>query len=107
MDDVPRAFAISVIQKSPPPPLDMPGRVYACCVLSSMIYKSETSFLLADVGLKFERAEMQMIRWMCDVPMKYRKTSEELRKMAGVEPITTVIGSGRLRCYGHMMMKND
>ena len=23
--------------------------------------------LLVDVGLKFERAEMQMIRWMCDI----------------------------------------
>ena len=66
-----------------------------------MIYESETSFLLADVGLKFERAEMQMIRWICDVSMKDRKTSEELRKMVRVEPITTVIRSGRLRCYGH------
>ena len=27
-----------------------------------------------DVGLKFERAEMQMIRWMCVVYMKDRKT---------------------------------
>ena len=26
--------------------------------------------LLNDVGLKFERAEMQMIRWMCVVSMK-------------------------------------
>ena len=30
-----------------------------------MIYGSKTRLLLADVGLKFERAEMQMIRWMC------------------------------------------
>ena len=27
--------------------------------------------LLADDGLKFERAEVQMIRWMCGVSMKY------------------------------------
>ena len=25
-----------------------------------------------DVGLKFERAEMQMIRWMCGIFMKDR-----------------------------------
>ena len=50
--------------------------------------------LLADVGLKFERAEMQMIRWMCVVYMKDRRTSEVLGKLVGVEPITTVIGSG-------------
>ena len=29
-----------------------------------MTYGSETRPLLADVGLQFERAEMQMIRWV-------------------------------------------
>ena len=47
------------------PPLEMKGRVYASCVRSSMTYGSETRPLLVDVGLKFERAEMQMIRWIC------------------------------------------
>ena len=70
--------------------------VDARCVRSSMIYGSETRPLLADVGLKFKRAGMQIIRWMCDVSMKNRRTSEELIKLVGVEPITTVIRSGRL-----------
>ena len=48
-------------------PLEMKGRVYASCVRISMIYGSETRPLLANVGLKFERAEMEMIRWMCGV----------------------------------------
>ena len=47
------------------PPLEMKGRVYASCVRSSMTYGRGTRPLLADVGLKYERAEMQMIRWMC------------------------------------------
>ena len=59
-----------------------------------MIYGSETRPLLVDVGLKFERAEMQMLRWMCGIFMKDRRTNEELR---------TVIRSGRLRWYGHVM----
>ena len=63
------------------PPLEMRGRVYASCVRSSMTYGSETRSFLTDVGLKFERAKMQMIRWMCGVFMKDRKTSEELRKL--------------------------
>ena len=50
--------------------LEMKGRVYASCVRSSMTYGSETRPLLVDVGLRFERAEMQMIRWMCGVSMK-------------------------------------
>ena len=35
---------------------------------------------------------------MCGVSMKVRNT---------IEPITTVIRSGRLRWYGHVMRKND
>ena len=57
------------------PSLEMIGRVYASCVRSSMTYGSETRPLLADVGLKFERAEMQMIRLMCGVSMKDGRTT--------------------------------
>ena len=48
-----------------------------------MTYGSETRPLLADVGLKFERAEMQMIRWMCGVSMKDGMTSKELSMLVG------------------------
>ena len=41
----------------------MKGRVYASCVRSNMIHGSETRPFLADVGLKLERAEMQMDMW--------------------------------------------
>ena len=63
--------------------------------------------MLVNVGFKFERAEMQMIRWMCGVSMKDGNTSEELKKLVGVDPITTVIRSGRLRWYGHVMMTGE
>ena len=72
-----------------------------------MTYESDTRPLLVDVGLKFERAEMQMIRWMCCISMKDRRTNEELRRLVEVKPITTVIRSGRLRMYGHVMRKSD
>ena len=58
-----------------------------------MIYGSETKPLLADVWLKFERGDIQIIRWMCGVSMD-GKIGEELRKLVGVEHITTVIRSG-------------
>ena len=35
-----------------------------------MTYGIETMPLLADVGLKFERAEIPMIRWMDGISMK-------------------------------------
>ena len=87
------------------PPLEMKAGVHASCVRSSMTYGSETRPLL--VGLKFERAEMQMIRWMCGISLKDKRTNEELRRLVGVEPIPTFIRSGRLRWYGHMMRKGD
>ena len=99
MGEVPRDVAIS--------DMEMNGRVYAKCVRSSMTYGSETRPLLFDVGLKFERAEMHMIRWMCGISMKDRRTNEELGRLAGVESIGTVIRSGRLRWYGHVMRKGD
>ena len=37
----------------------------------------------------------------------FRKTIEDLRKLVGIEPITTVIRSGRLIWYGHVMRKID
>ena len=79
------------------PPLEMKGRVYASCVRRSMTYGSETRPLLVDVGLKFERAEMHMIRWMCGISLKDRRKNAELRRLVGVEAITTFIRSGRLR----------
>ena len=50
---------------------------------------------------------MQMIRWMCGISMKDRRTNEELRRIVGVQPITNVIRNGRLRWYGHVMRKGD
>ena len=44
-----------------------------------------------------------MIRWMCGVSLKYRRRSEEFRKLVGVQPITTVVRSGRMRLYDHVM----
>ena len=71
-----------------------------------MTYGGETRPLLVEVGLKFERAEMQMIRGRCGVSLKDR-TSEEMSRLVGVQSITTVIRSGRLRWYDHVMRKSD
>ena len=61
------------------PPLERKGQLYASCVRSSMTYRSETRPFLVDVCLKFERAELWMISWMCGISMKDRRTDEELR----------------------------
>ena len=64
MDEVPRAFAISDIQGSPIG--DERSSVCQLCQKQHDLWKP----LLVDVGLMFERAEMQMIRWMCGISLK-------------------------------------
>ena len=104
MDAVTGNFVISEIQSSPDRD---EGRMYTSCVRSNMIYGSESRPLLANVGLTFERTEMHMMRWMCGVSIRERRTSGEFRKLAGVEPISTFLRSGRPIWYGHVMRKRD
>ena len=68
MHEVPRFFLPLLTSRAPP--LEMKGRVYSSCVRSSMPYGRNTRPLLIDVGLNLERAEMQMLRWMCGISMK-------------------------------------
>ena len=44
---------------------------------------------------------------MCVISLKDRRTNEELRRLVGVDPITTFIRSGRLRWYGYVVRKGD
>ena len=71
------------------------------------MYEMTKIYGLAHLQLANEArwAEMQMIRWMCGISLKDRRTNEELRRL--VEPITTFIRSGRLRRCGHVMRKGD
>ena len=72
MDEVPRAFAISDNQSFPSG--DEGSSVCQLCQ-KQWTSGSETRPLLVDVGLKFERAEMQMIIWMCGISLKDRRTN--------------------------------
>ena len=101
MDDVPRTPTISDIQSSTS--RDERSNECQLCQKQHDLWKPDQA--LASLCL-VKRAEMQ-IKWMCGISMKHRNTSEELRRLVGVEPIRTVIRSGRLIWYGHVMRKND
>ena len=72
-----------------------------------MTYGSETWALKVEHEDKLNRAEMRMIRWMCGVSLRERKTSAELRKSMGVEAIVDVVRRSRLRWYGHVVRKEE
>ena len=53
------------------------------------------------MGCTFVKITPASLRPVC------RRTNEEVRRLVGIEHITTVIRSGRLRWYGHVMRKGD
>ena len=91
--------------KAPSP--KMKGLVYSACVRSCMTYGGETWALRADHERKLGRTEMRMVRWMCGVSLKDRRTNKELRDSLQIENITEVVRRARLRWYGHVERKDQ
>ena len=46
---------------------------------------------------------MRMIRWMCGMSLRDRKTSAEVRQKMGAEAIADVVRGGRLQWYEHVL----
>ena len=70
-----------------------------------MIYGNETWAVNAEQKAKVERAEMRMVRWMCGVSLREKKTNAELRESMGIEKINDVMRRSRLRWMGHVLRK--
>jgi len=56
------------------------GRLHSSCVRSSMLHGSETWPVRKENEVALQRAEMRMVRWMCNVKVKDRAPSKELRE---------------------------
>jgi len=54
-----------------------------------------------------QRAEMRMVRWMCDVKVKDKVPSEELIARLGVDDIILVLQQNKLWWYGRVLQKED
>jgi len=54
-----------------------------------------------------QRADMRMVRWMCDIEVIDRVPSKEFRERLGSDDIISVLQQNRLRWYGHMLRKED
>ena len=78
------------------------GRIYSACVQSVLIYGTETWAMKADDLRSLERTERMMVRWMCGVPLKNRKHSEDLCILLGIICVADVVRRGRLRWFGHL-----
>jgi len=61
------------------------GRLYSSCVQSSMLHGSETWPVRKENEAVLQRAEIRMVRWMCNVKVKVRVPSKELREILGID----------------------
>jgi len=54
-----------------------------------------------------QRAEMRMVRWMCNVKVRDRVPSKELRERLGIDNMILILQQNRLRWYRHVLRKED
>jgi len=81
--------------------------VYSC-VWSSMLHGSETWPVRKENEVALQWAEMRkMVRWVCNVKVKDKVPSKELRERLGIHYIILVLQQNRLRWYGHVLRKED
>jgi len=72
-----------------------------------MLHGSETWPVRKENVAALQRAEMRIVRWMCGVKLKDRLPSKVLRERLGIDDIALVLQQNRLRCYGHVLRKDD
>ena len=88
--------------------MKMKGRVLKSCVIRAMVYGSETWAMRRVEENIFRRAERAMVRMMCGVRLRDRKSSRELMSMVGMkEDIAVVVKKSRLRWYGHVLRRSE
>ena len=72
-----------------------------------MLHGSETWPVRKENEVALQRAEMRMVRWMCNVKVKDRVPSKELRERLGIDDIVLILQQNRLHWYGHVLQKED
>ena len=83
------------------------GSFYQACIRSVIIFAGETWAVREEDLSKLERNDMMMIRWMCNVTLKERISSDELRTRLGLVSIRECIRRQRLRWFGHVERMDD
>ena len=57
--------------------------------------------------MALQRAEMRMVRWMCDVKLKDRIPSKGLRERLGLDDMISVLQQNRLQWHEHVLRKEE
>ncbi|XP_037779392.1 uncharacterized protein LOC119575931 [Penaeus monodon] len=88
-------------------PVKLNGKVHKSVVRPAMTYGLETAPLRKVEERKLEVAEMKMLRWMVGVTKMDCIRSNYIRGSLKVTEILKNIQESRLRCYGHLLRRNE
>jgi len=72
-----------------------------------MLHGSETWPVRKENKVALQRAEMRMVRWMCNVMVKDGVPSKEWRERLRTDDIILILQQNRLRWYEHVLRKED
>ena len=61
---------------------------------------------LSGKKMRWQRAEMRIVRWMCNVKKKDRVPSKELRERLGIDDIILKLQQNKLQLFGHVLRKD-
>ena len=86
---------------------DIKSQLYTACVRTVMIYGAETWPMTKVISTLLDRAEMRMVRWMCNKTLMDKISSDELRNRLKIPDIGEMLRRARLRWFGHVMRKDD
>jgi len=70
-----------------------------------MLHRRETWPVRKENEVALQRAEMRMLRWMCNVKVKDRVPSKELRERLRIDDTILILQQNRLLWYGHVLRK--
>jgi len=70
-----------------------------------MLHGSETWPARKENEVALQRAEMRMVRWMCNVKVIDRVSSKELRERLGIDDIILILQQNWLRFYVYVLRK--
>jgi hypothetical protein len=86
--------------------LKLKGKLYSACVQSVLVYGSETWALKVGDVQRMMSTERMMVRWMCGVSLKDRRSSLELLDCMGIVCICERMRRCRLSWFGHVERKS-
>ena len=67
-----------------------------------MLYGSETWATTVDTMKRLHRNDRAMLRWMCNVKVNDKVSSDSILSKLGLQDIETILRTNRLRWFGHV-----